>query len=84
MLIALIHGQNHKGSSYHIGRMLAEKLEKEDNIKEVFLPKDMPHFCCGCTNCFMKDESLCPHYNTVKKRCFQNKQFVFQQQQAVA
>lgn len=65
MLIALIHGQNHKGSSYHIGRMLAEKLEKEDNIKEVFLPKDMPHFCCGCTNCFMKDETLCPHYNTV-------------------
>ena len=30
MRIALIHGQNHKGSTYHIGRMLAEKFENAD------------------------------------------------------
>lgn len=61
MQITLIHGQNHKGSTYHIGRMLAEQLTTEDKISEFFLPKDMPHFCCGCTTCFMKHESNCPH-----------------------
>lgn len=65
MLIAMIHGQNHRGSTYHIGRMLAERLTDKDKIKEVFLPKDMPHFCCGCTNCFMKTETQCPHYDLI-------------------
>ena len=32
MKITMIHGQNHKGSTYHIGRMLAEELETEENI----------------------------------------------------
>lgn len=36
MKITMIHGQNHKGSTYHIGRMLAETLETEDNITEFF------------------------------------------------
>jgi multimeric flavodoxin WrbA len=61
MKIFLIHGQNHKGSTYHIGRMLAEKLEGE--IREFFLPKDFGEFCTGCTQCFMKEESRCPHYD---------------------
>jgi len=60
MKIVLIHGQNHKGSTYHIGRMLAEKLSGK--IEEFFLPKDFGQFCTGCTSCFMKQESLCPHY----------------------
>ena len=29
MNIVLIHGQNHKGSTYHIGRMIAEKVTAE-------------------------------------------------------
>ena len=66
MKIAVINGQNHKGSTYHIGRMLAEKLEAEENIKEIFLPKDMPHFCCGCFKCILEDEKLCPHYSCIK------------------
>lgn len=40
--------------------MLAEKLAGE--IEEFFLPKDFDQFCIGCTNCFIKQESLCPHY----------------------
>lgn len=59
MKIVLIHGQNHKGSTYRIGSMLAEKLNGE--IKEFFLPRDFNQFCVGCTNCFMKQEALCPH-----------------------
>lgn len=60
MKIALINGQNHKGSTYHIGRMLADKLGGE--VTEFFLPRDFDEFCCGCTNCFMKGEEKCPHY----------------------
>ena len=30
MKITILHGQSHKGSTYHIARMLADKLEGED------------------------------------------------------
>lgn len=61
MKIFLIHGQNHEGSTCHIGRMLAEKLGGE--VTEFFLPRDFGEFCVGCTGCFMKHESYCPHYD---------------------
>lgn len=61
MKIAIIHGQNHKGSSYHIGRMLAGKLADENEISEFFLPKDLEHFCLGCYRCIEGDEN-CPFY----------------------
>ena len=63
MKIALINGQNHKGSTYHIGRALAERLVGADDISEVFLPKDMPNFCFGCIKCITEDEKLCPYYS---------------------
>ena len=66
MKIALINGQNHKGSTYHIGRALAEKLGGTDEISEVFLPRDMPNFCFGCTKCIMEDEKNCPHYSNME------------------
>lgn len=66
MKIVTINGQNHKGSTYKIGRMLAEKLTNSDNIQEIFLPKDLPSFCCGCLNCVLKGEDKCPHYDYVK------------------
>lgn len=58
MKIVVINGQNHKGSTYHLGRILAEKIS--DDITEFFLPRDFGEFCCGCTNCFAKSETLCP------------------------
>lgn len=64
MKITVIHGQSHKGSTYHIARMLAERLGGE--ITEFFLPRDFGSFCVGCTNCFMKSEVLCPHYENLK------------------
>lgn len=66
MKIAIIHGQNHKGSSYHVSRFLVEKLESNDNITEFFLPRDMPKFCTGCYNCLIKGEEYCPHYEYLK------------------
>ena len=61
MKIVLIHGQNHKGSTYHIGRLLLEQFGNSE-VQEFFLPKDLEHFCVGCYNC-IDDESRCPFYN---------------------
>ena len=61
MRIALIHGQNHKGSSYHIGRILAEELASEQEITEFFLPRDLEHHCLGCYTC-LENEAKCPFY----------------------
>ena len=66
MKVALINGQNHKGSTYHVGRMLAEELTDDKDISEVFLPRDMPEFCTGCTTCILKDEKLCPDYKYIE------------------
>ncbi len=65
MKIVLIHGQNHKGSSYNIGRILADKITAEKEITEFFLPKDLDHFCLGCYKCIDGDEN-CPFYDEKK------------------
>ena len=65
MKIVLIHGQNHKGSSYHIGRMVADIISAEKEITEFFLPKDLNHFCLGCYKCLDGDEN-CPFYGEKK------------------
>lgn len=64
MKVVMIHGQNHKGSTWHIAKTLAQKLGGD--ITEFFLPKDFGSFCTGCTNCFMKHESFCPHYEKLR------------------
>ena len=66
MNIVLIHGQNHKGSTYHIGRMIAEKVTAEKEITEFFLPKDLNHFCLGCYKCIEGDHN-CPFYEEKKR-----------------
>ena len=60
MKITVIHGQSHKGSTYHLAHSLAEKLGGE--ITKFFLPRDFGEFCVGCTSCFMTSETKCPHY----------------------
>ena len=65
MKILLIHGQNHKGSTYHIGRILAEHFPESD-ISEFFLPRDLEHFCTGCYSCIVNEET-CPFYAEKKR-----------------
>ncbi len=64
MKIVVINGQNHKGSTYNMGKIVADKLSGE--VKEFFLPKDFGEFCFGCTKCFTENETLCPHYEKLK------------------
>ena len=60
MKVTIIHGQSHRGSTYHIARSLAERLNGE--ITEFFLPKDFGEYCVGCTACFGVSEMKCPHF----------------------
>ena len=61
MKIVMINGQNHKGSTYNIGRLLARKIGSDKDIVEFFLPKDLNHFCLGCYTC-IEDDTKCPFY----------------------
>ena len=65
MKIVTLNGQNHKGSSYHTGRMIADKIPGKNEIKEFFFPKDLNHFCSGCYQC-IEDETACPYYDEKK------------------
>lgn len=64
MKITIIHGQSHKGSTYHIAKMLSAKIGGD--VTEFFLPRDFNSFCTGCTSCFEKSEKLCPHYKELE------------------
>ena len=64
MKIIIIHGQNHKGSTYWVSRKLAEKVGGD--IREFFLPRDFDQPCLGCYTCFHQELSDCPHYEKLK------------------
>ena len=66
MKIVMIHGQNHKGSSYNIGRMIANKISSAEDIVEFFLPRDLNHFCLGCYAC-IDDDTKCPFFEEKNK-----------------
>lgn len=51
MKITVVNGQSHKGSTYHIGKMLANKLGGK--VTEFFLPKDFSDMCLFLQALFM-------------------------------
>jgi multimeric flavodoxin WrbA len=60
MKIVVLHGQSHKGSTWHVTRLLLDEFnEKTDAIRE-FQTNDIKP-CLGCSSCIIKDEELCPH-----------------------
>lgn len=65
MKIVLLNGQNHKGSTYHIGRMIADKIAGDNEIRAFFFPRDLNHFCMGCYQC-IENEKACPYYEEKK------------------
>ncbi|MDV3425948.1 MAG: NAD(P)H-dependent oxidoreductase, partial [Bacillota bacterium] len=69
MEITIIHGQAHKGSTYHISSMIKERLADKDTIvNEYFMPKDGPDYCVGCFSCIIKcEEYSCPQADKVQK-----------------
>lgn len=61
MKILVINGTQIKGCTYHIKEAFLENLREGNEVTEYYLPKDLPHFCCGCKTCFLKSELKCPH-----------------------
>ncbi|MDR0913568.1 MAG: NAD(P)H-dependent oxidoreductase [Oscillospiraceae bacterium] len=61
----IITGTEVKGCTYHIKEAFLQELSGEYKATEFTLPKDMPHFCCGCKVCFFDSESRCPHAKSV-------------------
>ena len=61
MKIVMIHGQDHKGSTWHMAEVLAAQIRGEKEIEEFFLPRDLEHFCLGCYAC-LQDEKACPYW----------------------
>ncbi len=65
MKIVVIHGQNHKGSTYHITKLLLDRLQQEEAELQEFYANDTRQ-CIGCFNCFMRGEEFCPHKDQVQ------------------
>ena len=67
MKIAVIHGQLHKGSTYHITKQIIDKISTSDKeVYEHFMPIDTPKFCVGCYKCFNEGEYSCPQAEKVQ------------------
>lgn len=54
-----------KSSTYNIAQQFIRNLSEQNEVREFFLPKDMPEFCKGCWNCFT-DYRKCPDYGYLK------------------
>jgi len=68
MEITILHGQAHKGSTYHITAMIKERLvDSNTTFHEYFMPKDAPDFCVGCYQCIQKGEEYCPQVDRVQE-----------------
>lgn len=65
MKIILIHGQNHKGSSWNVADVLLKNINCDKEVREFFLPKDLNHFCLGCYSC-LKSRDKCPFWEDKK------------------
>ncbi len=62
MKITVIHGQNHKGSTWHAAEALIKSIRAEKEVMEFYLPKDLNHFCTGCYAC-VKNRKNCPFWD---------------------
>ncbi|MGM9550131.1 MAG: flavodoxin family protein [Faecousia sp.] len=60
MKITVINGTPQKGVTCFMKEQFLGHLRSENEIKE-FYPKDLPPFCVGCKNCFLRGEDKCPH-----------------------
>lgn len=64
MKIVVLHGQHHKGSTYHIAQIIMEEMQNEPcDISEFFF--DQQKYCKGCFNCILRGEQYCPNHEQI-------------------
>ena len=66
MKIAVIHGQNHMGSTWNVANILLQDISCEKEVREFFLPRDLNHFCTGCYSC-LEGREKCPFWEDKKQ-----------------
>lgn len=68
MKITVINGNMRHGSTWHCMDAIRQALAAygETEVREFFLPRDMPHFCNGCFSCLYHGEDTCPHAADIK------------------
>ena len=59
MKTVVINGTEVRGCTYNIKEAFLQELREGNEIKEFYLPKDMPEFCCDCKICFFENEEKC-------------------------
>ena len=59
MKITVVNGTEKHGVTYHLKEIFLEPFRDKAEITEFYLPRDCPHFCAGCTVCFLNDEHKC-------------------------
>ena len=64
MKIVVLHGQSHKGSTWHVARLLLDELSNKTDALTEFQTNGI-NPCIGCFSCIVKDDSLCPHRASV-------------------
>ncbi len=65
MKITVFVGTPQKGITYLMKEEFLSHLREHNEVTE-FYPKDMPPFCLGCKNCFIRGVDKCPHLSAVK------------------
>ncbi len=66
MKIVLIHGQEHKGSTWNVANILLNNISCDKEVEEFFLPRDLDHFCLGCYRC-IEGREKCPYWEEKKR-----------------
>ena len=61
MKIVVVHGQNHRGSTWHAAQELLKGMGGAHEVTEFYLPRDLNHFCTGCYACIQARER-CPFW----------------------
>lgn len=66
MKICVIHGSSRKGNTERTIELIRKTLNEMGSVEyaDLYLPKDLPHFCSGCFACLRTGEYAgqnCPH-----------------------
>ncbi len=67
MKITVINGTEKHGVTYRLKEIFLDELRNQAEITEFYLPRDCPHFCAGCTVCFLEDEHKCKDAAYIQK-----------------
>lgn len=65
MNVTVVYGTQRKGCTYSIAQSLLGYLP-EAEVREIFLPNDLPEYCVSCLRCFTDDNAACAHAAYVK------------------